>query len=214
MGTKKGYVQSPAHIAKRLAAFRRTAAEPRWRKKRSAATRKARRANPGWKAGRPENTPEVLWSKVDKRGPRDCWPWKGHIHGDGYGRTWIADKGYYAHRVIYNLAHPGQITLNAPRRRTAWGFLRHSCDNPPCCNPAHLIIGTQQENSDDKYTRGRMVHKSGEGSPRAKLTAEDVFWIRMHKRYGVTINALALLYDVSKATISGALYGRHYQDVS
>ena len=61
------------------------------------------------KAGRPENTPDVLWSKVDVRTSEECWPWMGFVSESGYGRTWINDKGYYAHRVIFNLANPGQI---------------------------------------------------------------------------------------------------------
>ena len=84
------------------------------------------------KAGRPENTPETLWSKVDKRGPDECWPWKGVVEKSGYGRTWIGDVGYYAHRVIFDLANPGQIERKAPTNKKANGFLMHLCDNPIC----------------------------------------------------------------------------------
>lgn len=105
------------------------------------------------------------------------------------------------------------ITLEVPTNRGGHGFLRHSCDNPPCCNPKHLIVGTQAENTQDKIDRGRMPDYRGSRGPRAKLSDEDVFWIRMQKKYGATVRALALLHEVSMATISGALYGRHYQDV-
>lgn len=165
-------------------------------------------------AGTPANTPEVLWSKVEKHGPDECWPWIGGRNEQGYGRTEIKDRSYYAHRLIYLLVYPGSIKRSAPKKKTSRGFLRHTCDNPPCCNPAHLIVGTHQENMDDKVARGRMPDYRGERGPRAKLTAEDVFWIRMQKKYGATKKALAMLYEVSEATISGACYGRHYQDVS
>lgn len=164
--------------------------------------------------GRAPNTPDVLWSKVDKRGPDECWPWIGGRNEKGYGRTEINDVSYYAHRVIYNLARPGEIELRAPDDMSAFGFLRHTCDNPPCCNPSHLIVGYQIENMQDKVDRGRCPDYRGARGPRSKLTVEDVQDIRLKKKYGATKNALALLYEVSAATISGCLYGRHYKDVA
>ena len=192
MHALKGRKQSPEHIAKRAAALKGHAPTG---------------------GGRPVNTPEILWSKVDKRGPDECWPWKGYRNAQGYGRTWIGDKGYYAHRVIYDLAHPGEIALQAPKKASSTGFLRHRCDNPPCCNPAHLLIGTHADNMRDKIERGRQVSYTSIGSPRAKLTAEDVQWIRFHKKRGVSMVALEKLYEVSRATIHGVVYGRHYKDV-
>lgn len=158
--------------------------------------------------GRPANTPEVLWSKVNKRGPNECWPWKGWRHNKGYGRVEINDQTYYAHRVIFDLARPGIIKLRDDGSREQ--CVRHSCDNPVCCNPGHLIIGTHQDNMNDKVSRNRVSR----AKPRAKLTAEEVFWMRMQKQYGATKKALALLYEVNEATVSGVLYGRHYQDVA
>lgn len=160
-------------------------------------------------SGRPANTPAVLWSKVDKRGPEECWPWTGYRNAQGYGRTWIGNKGYYAHRVIFNLANPGVIALEAP----AWGefgFLMHTCDNPPCCNPAHLRACTHEENMADASTKGRMARPTGAQSYRAKLTEDDVLSILIQKKVA-TKRALAMLYDVSVATVGGVLYGRHYQ---
>ena len=87
-------------------------------------------------AGRPANTAEVLWSKVDKKGEDECWPWLGYSNGK-YGRTEINDKSYYAHRVIFDLVNPGIINLNAPKNTDEHGFIMHSCDNPICCNPKH-----------------------------------------------------------------------------
>jgi len=188
----KGRKQSPEHIAARAKALR------------------GRPGNVG--AGRPANTPEVLWSKVEKRGGEECWPWKGTVTEKGYGRTEIKNKNYYAHRVIFDLVNPGIIQLrdNGSKEQC----VRHTCDNPICCNPKHLLLGNHQQNMDDKVERGRSkIWSSSIESPRAKLTAEDVFWIRIQKKYGATLNALSLLYDVSRSTISGCLYGRHYQDV-
>ncbi len=185
----KGKKQSPEHIAKRVAS---AAGKPR---------------KPG--AGKPANTPEVLWSKVEKRGSDECWPWRGFRNKQGYGRTWINDTGYYAHRIIFDLANPGIIPLSNHERTVC---VMHTCDNPPCCNPAHLKLGTHQDNMDDKVSKGRQARFGSVNSPRAKLTAEDVAWIRIQNNYA-TKRALALLHDVSEATISGCLYGRYYQDI-
>lgn len=66
----------------------------------------------------------------------------------------------------------------------------------------------------DKKAKGRSkIWSHSTESPRAKLTSEDVFFMRLQKKCGATKKALALLYEVSEATISGAIYGRHYTDV-
>lgn len=54
--------------------------------------------------------------------------------------------------------------------------VRHTCDNPRCINPAHLIAGTHADNSRDMVERGRSI--SGENHLDAKLTWKDVRWIR------------------------------------
>lgn len=122
-------------------------------------------------------------------------------------------KGVYAHRVAFLAAHPESgIGLKDDTDREV--CILHTCDNPACCNPHHLFIGSHDDNMADKRGKGRSkIWSHSTRSPRAKLTAEDVFWMRLQKKYGATKKALALLYEVSEATVSGALYGRHYQDV-
>jgi hypothetical protein len=189
----KGKKQSAAHIAKRMVSFKKT-----------------RRANP-WTAGRPANTPEVLWSKVDKRGANECWPWLGQTK-EGYGRTEIDDIAYYAHRVIYNLVHPGVISLKAPRDRNAWGFLRHSCDNLICCNPKHLIPGTHQQNMDDKVERDRIMDYGADRGPRCKLTMEQARYARELRKAGVSARDLASRFDVSLPSMKTLLRGDSYKE--
>lgn len=160
--------------------------------------------------GRPANTPDVLWAKIDRRGPDECWPWLGWKNHQGYGRTEIKDRSYFAHRVIYALTHPGEIELSAPRDANERGFVMHTCDNPVCCNPAHLRLGTHRDNMQDKIAKGRAPDFKGERGPRAKLTAQDVADIRWIASKGIAASEMARLYGVHKSTIKHAISGRHY----
>lgn len=159
------------------------------------------------------NSIESVWDKVERRHWKQCWPWIGKCRSSfGYGRMDVDGiEGVYAHRVAYLSAYPGSISLKDDGTRQQ--CVLHHCDNPACCNPRHLFLGSHQDNMSDKKAKGRAPHYRSTESPRAKLTEEDVFWIRIQKKYGATKKALAMLYEVSEATISGACYGRHYKDV-
>lgn len=78
-----------------------------------------------------------------------------------------------AHRIAYELAYgvsPGKLQVI------------HSCDNPPCCNPNHLSLGTSQDNHDDMVAKGRQT--SGEKDAMHKLTEELVNHIRERYAHG------------------------------
>lgn len=77
--------------------------------------------------------------------PDRCWHWRGGTNGDGYGVLRLGRRVVYAHRVAYALA------FGSPGRRV----VRHTCDNPRCVNPAHLLAGTQGDNVADMISRGR-----------------------------------------------------------
>ena len=163
--------------------------------------------------GRLANTPEVLWSKVNKRGEDECWEWKGFKNHDGYGRTWINDKGYYAHRVIYSLAYPNIINLNAPISINDSGFLLHTCDNPSCCNPKHLWVGTHADNMADKVSKGRSPDFSGGKGPRCKLTMEQVREARLLRKNGMNAKELAIKFKLSLASMKTLLRNDSYNGI-
>jgi DNA-binding NarL/FixJ family response regulator len=156
------------------------------------------------KAGKPQNTPEVLWSKVDVKSKNECWPWKGSIE-NGYGRTWINDKGYYAHRVIFNLANPDMIELKAPTNKKAKGFLMHLCDNRICCNPNHLQVATLRENNLDMHQKGRVKHKIGGDHHRSVFTNQQIEKIMDLRQNGLTMSMIAEKMNANKSTIKSLI---------
>ena len=161
-------------------------------------------------AGRPANTPEVLWSKIDVKTEDECWNWKGYKNEDGYGRTWINDCGYYAHRVIYDLVYPNIITLSAPKNTDETGFILHTCDNPSCCNPKHLWVGNCFENIADKVKKGRSADFSGDKGPNCKLSMAQAQEIRQKRKDGISAQKLANQYGVSLSSIKTLLAGKSY----
>lgn len=84
-----------------------------------------------------------FWTKVKKAGPNECWEWTASTDTDGYGHIGADGKLYKANRLSFYWAN---------------GFwpkiCRHTCDNPPCVNPAHLIDGTHKDNNQDFRDRG------------------------------------------------------------
>lgn len=90
--------------------------------------------------------------------------------------------------------------------------VRHTCDNPSCINPNHLIIGTQAENIADQAARGRKAVGAMKGG--AKLTDEIVRSVRQRKNNGETLRDMALEFGVSEGTLSQAYRRDTWRHVS
>lgn len=91
----------------------------------------------------------LFWSRVERAGPNDCWNWKASYakHRYGYGVMSWNGRPLTSHRIAYQLTH-GPIGDGMS--------VLHLCDNPACCNPAHLREGSQSENMRDAAIRHRM----------------------------------------------------------
>lgn len=111
---------------------------------------------------------ERFWSKVNKRGPNECWEWIAGANKAGYGSFRVEGKLEIASRVAFFLTHG----------RWPYPFCLHTCDNPPCCNPAHLFEGTNKDNQEDKCRKNRQYRAQGTLSWSSKLTDEEVIEIR------------------------------------
>ncbi|MFZ1361336.1 MAG: HNH endonuclease signature motif containing protein [Candidatus Nanopelagicales bacterium] len=109
----------------------------------------------------------VGWQEVQKRPDlTPCWEWQGLKDRAGYGRVWDGKRVAAAHRAAFE-------TWNDPIQTGL--LVCHRCDNPPCMNPEHLFLGTDQQNLDDAVAKKRIAN--GERRPHT-LTDSDVAEIR------------------------------------
>jgi hypothetical protein len=90
---------------------------------------------------------ERLWEKVAKGNSDDCWTWLGSFDSRGYGQFWHDKTVRRAHRVAFEL-EKGEIPNGL--------CVLHKCDNPLCCNPEHMRLGSQRDNMQDRYDKGRI----------------------------------------------------------
>ena len=98
---------------------------------------------------------ERFRAKIDATaGPLECWLFTGYHDTGGYGKMMAgapSQRFIRTHRISYALAH----NIN-PVDLPSDVVVRHTCDNPPCVNPAHLVAGTQVDNMHDMAERGRV----------------------------------------------------------
>lgn len=94
-----------------------------------------------------------FWNKIDIGDIDECWNWRGTIQIDGYGRKNYCKKKYISHRISYYLTYGID-----PKGM----FVMHECNNKLCCNPSHLKLGTNQENTINAHKDGLIKIKRGE----------------------------------------------------
>lgn len=140
-----------------------------------------------------------FWSRVNRRG-RECWPWMGGESGRaGYGKASFSGRAFLAHRVAFAIA-------NGPFQRSL--CVCHRCDNPPCCNPEHLFLGTDYDNVQDRVRKGRSAHQDG-----IKITNLEVIALRNEFSEGARQGALAVKYGVTPATVGNIIHGHSRNSV-
>lgn len=133
-----------------------------------------------------------FWRLVDVRAEGECWPWLGDTR-KGYGVFQYRGRLFGAHELA--------LSFTTGERRLPSLDTCHSCDNPPCCNPAHLRFDSRASNVRDMHNRGRTA------SPSARLTPEQVLEIRERRDAGAPQRLLARHYGISEAYVSAIVRG-------
>lgn len=107
-----------------------------------------------------------IWSRVIKDTTTGCWNWQGALTNAGYGSIRIDGKGYYTHRVVFEISFH-TITDDS--------CVIHKCDNTRCCNHDHLALGTHADNMADMAAKGRSngggPSGSRQGSSKLKIAS-------------------------------------------
>jgi hypothetical protein len=148
-----------------------------------------------------ERNVALFWSRVRREGPDQCWEWIGSGDSNGYGRMSVLGirqgRKVLAHRMSYALAHGPMVG----------GAVLHSCDNPGCVNPNHLVLGSQADNVADCVSKRR--HGFGDRKrTQAKLTKEHAAEIQASSEPSVS---LAEKYGVDPSLISRVRRGLRWR---
>ena len=148
-----------------------------------------------------------FWKRTDQsNGPDSCWPWTGFKAREvgGYGILY-SGKIVFAHRVAWTLKN-GAIPKGL--------CICHHCDNPPCCNPKHLFMGTRKENNQDCAKKGRhstsMIGKFGESACNVKLTERQAKDVIRRRKKGELYSRMAKHFGVDQSTLQHIATGRSW----
>ena len=134
-----------------------------------------------------------FWSKVTVSGDA-CWVWQGTTNSDGYGIISDNYRTLLAHRVSFEIHTGGTAPV-----------VRHTCDNPPCVNPGHLLGGSHIDNVADRVSRGRsraaMNAPLGERNKWAKVDGPAVIRMRERVAAGEKIATMARDYGLTYGAV-------------
>ena len=150
-----------------------------------------------------------------------CWEWIKFKNPMGYGMFKNLDNrtqklcnkqgNVLAHRESYKM-FKGEIPDGMQ--------VCHRCDNPSCCNPEHLWLGTPKQNSRDALKKNRLAIKNltfrvkkGSASINAKLTETEVKDIKNRIEKGERIIEIAEFYNVGFACIYNIKNGKTWINV-
>lgn len=151
-----------------------------------------------------------FWGKVNRKSEDDCWEWvgAGAKTKHGYGRINVNGRMRQVTHVAWELAYGEPVPVGL--------VVRHTCDNPLCVNPHHLLLGTRSDSVASAIAKGSLKVKVQEGrkfsdefNPSRKLTQSEVDDIRSRYKDGnVFQRELAEEYGVTRANISLIIRGK------
>lgn len=144
------------------------------------------------------------WDRVDKRGPDECWPWTGAKNWKGYGIFSWNQVNSSAQRATWMIHHSVVLTSDQ--------HICHGCDNPECQNPAHLFLGNNNINIEDKMQKGRHRGARGERSGSVKINTLAVVFIRLTREL-LTSKQLAKIFGISYKQVQAIWQGKTWKHI-
>jgi hypothetical protein len=172
----------------------------------------------------PKSNAADFWKHVEVGSVKKCWHWSLSLNESGYGRVTYRRRSWKAHQLAWVLTFGSRRGF----------FVLHKCDNPRCCNPHHLFLGTNKTNMQDSALKGRHPRNAGgylpsgdqhhsklrpevvargERNGAAVLNARRVREIRRLRKNGATLRALATQFGVVKGTINFIVKRRTWKHV-
>lgn len=148
-----------------------------------------------------------FWRKVKIQESHECWEWQASTrnHGSPYGSFHTGKKSKQAHRLAWELTY-GFIPSHL--------CVCHHCDNPLCCNPSHLFLGTSADNSHDRDAKGRQRTPLGAAHGMAKLNQEQVLEIRrLYRAGGISQLKLGEMFSVSERQVGRIIHRTSWKHV-
>jgi hypothetical protein len=155
-----------------------------------------------------------LFGRIKIGGPDECWEWMGARQESGYGVITFDRRQWKTHRISAALKFGARALDNK--------LACHHCDNPPCCNPAHLFLGTHLDNNQDRERKGRganrivallyperMVH--GVNHYRAKLNPEKIRKIFKLRSEGYFMRAIGKIVGISASVVCLVLHHKAWK---
>lgn len=143
-------------------------------------------------------TEDRLYSRL-YHSDNGCWEYHGARDSAGYGRIWHINNTIMAHRASW-IVHNGSIPAGL--------FVLHKCDNPPCCNPDHLFLGTAEDNTKDMMNKGRRPIIRV-----CKLTEDQVREIKNLLINDISRRALKDKFNISFGAIDAIKHGRNWEHI-
>lgn len=144
-----------------------------------------------------------FWDRVEIGEFDSCWNWTGYLIDGRYGRLGFQGRIVLAHRLAYELCFS-----SIPEGLDVC----HVCDNPLCCNPRHLFLGTHLDNMRDMKKKKRNTF--GERHPTAKLTEAQVTEIRSRYASGEGAAKLALEFGLVKRSVNHIIAGDTWKHIA
>ena len=149
---------------------------------------------------------DYYYDNIQEGSANECWPWTGPKHRQGYGMMGGFDA---SDRRIMTVTHRVTARIKFGREITNKDFVIHTCSNPVCQNPDHIIIGDASKRNQVMTANGRAPTNRNRGpmtKPQAgrkyKYDPDELIWIRNH-----TSQEIADRFGLTKTRASNLRHG-------